>query len=314
MIHSVVIALGTNLGDRAENLAAARLHLAEILSIEKVSHIYETDPWGYSDQPDYLNQVLLGSTTRSVTELLKTLKQIEVEMGREPGFRYGPRLIDLDLLFYDDLIWQTEELTIPHPRLSERAIVLVPLREIVPDWLHPVLLRTVAQLADKVGTEGVRLFADEETIPANQSGGKDMSDVRLKPLKWIPDDTVGFTVERRPDGGMNFRFSSLDPETLDVWRKFALDHLYDSDRLTRNLYDLQAVDELPDEALEIAVEVNSDPSARNIRLAVVASHPAVRDKIQHVADLTPGSGVELRIFEDLDEAEAWLDRPINLLI
>lgn len=141
-----------------------------------------------------------------------------------------------------------------------------------------------------------------------------MSEVRLKPLKWTPDDSVGFTVKRRPDGGMNFEFHELDPETLEVWRKFALDHLYDSDRLTRNLYDLRGIQELPDEALEIAVEVNSDPSSRNIRLAVVVSSPAVRAKIQHVADLTPGSGVELRIFEALDEAEAWLDRPINLLI
>lgn len=164
MNHSVLIALGSNLGDRAENLAAARHRLAKIMTVEKVSHIYETDPWGYTEQPNFLNQALMGRTVLSVTGLLKALKQIEVEMGRAPGFRYGPRLIDLDLLFYDDLIWQTAELTIPHPRLAERAFVLVPLREIAPDWLHPVSLRTVAELAEAAGSEGVRLYAAQKPI------------------------------------------------------------------------------------------------------------------------------------------------------
>lgn len=125
---------------------------------------------------------------------------------------------------------------------------------------------------------------------------------------------MGFTVERRPDGGMNFTFRDVDSDTLEVWRKFALDHLIDSDRLARNRYDIRQIDELTDEAIEIAVEANSDPSARNIRLAVVVDREAVGEKIRRVADLTAVSGVEMRVFTDLDEAEAWLSRPINLLV
>lgn len=141
-----------------------------------------------------------------------------------------------------------------------------------------------------------------------------MTESQLKPLKWEPDPDVGFSVTRRPDGGMNFVFTEIDDHTLDVWRKFALDHLLDSDRLTRNLYDLRQITELSDEAIQAAIEANSDPSSRNIRLAVVVGHQDVIDKIQQVGDLTTGSGVELRIFVDIDEAEAWLSRPINLLV
>jgi hypothetical protein len=141
-----------------------------------------------------------------------------------------------------------------------------------------------------------------------------MSEVQLKPFKWTPGPEVGFSVERRPDGGMNFVFTDDDSETLEVWRKFALDHLFESDRLTRNLYDLRRLDTITQEAIDVAVEANSDPSARNIRLAVVAGNQRVFDAIQQVADLTTTGGVELRIFMDIDLAEAWLNRPINLLV
>jgi hypothetical protein len=141
-----------------------------------------------------------------------------------------------------------------------------------------------------------------------------MSEVQLKPFKWTPGPEVGFSVKRRTDGGMNFTFTDDDPDTLEVWRKFALDHLFESDRLTRNLYDLRQLRTISQEAVDIAVEANSDPSARNIRLAVVAGNQGVFDAIQKVADLTPTGGVELRIFLDIDKAEAWLSRPINLLV
>lgn len=141
-----------------------------------------------------------------------------------------------------------------------------------------------------------------------------MSEMQLKPLKWTPGLNVGFTVERRIDGGMNFTFSDVEPDTLDVWRKFALDHLFESDRLTRNRYDLRAIRDIPQEAIELAVEANSDPSSRNIRLAVVVSTETVRQAVQRIADLTTPGGVDLRIFTDLEEAENWLIRPINLMV
>jgi hypothetical protein len=140
-----------------------------------------------------------------------------------------------------------------------------------------------------------------------------MSDLQLKPLKWTPGPDAGFTVFRRNDGGMHFTFNDLEPETLDIWRQFALDHLLESDRLTRNLYDLQAIDEISEEAIEMAVEANSDPSSRNIRVAVVVADESVRRAVQKIADLTSGGGVEMRIFTDLAEAEQWLSRPISLL-
>lgn len=142
-----------------------------------------------------------------------------------------------------------------------------------------------------------------------------MDDVQLKPFKWIPGPEVGFRVTRRPDGGMNFVFSDVDSDTLEVWRKFALDHLLESDRLTRNLYDLRQLAELTEEAVEAAIEANSDPSSRNIRLAVVVGNDKVKHAIRRVADLTtPVAGVEMRVFVDLETAEAWLNRPINLLV
>lgn len=135
----------------------------------------------------------------------------------------------------------------------------------------------------------------------------------IKPLKRMPGPEVGYSVERRPDGGMHFTFRDVKPATMQHWRELALEHLYDSDRLTRNLYDLRALAELPEAALQYAVEVNSDPSVRNVRLAVVVASPQVQEMLQRVADLTPG-GVEMAVFTDMQEAETWLDRPLTLLV
>jgi hypothetical protein len=136
----------------------------------------------------------------------------------------------------------------------------------------------------------------------------------LKPLNWTPDPKIGYTVKRRADGGMHFTFTDASPETIAHWRNFAMQHLYDSDRRTSNLYDLRKLDQIPPEATQLALEANSDPSARNIRLAVVVANEAVREAAQKVADLSVGGGVELKIFTDLAEAEKWLDRPLNLLV
>jgi 2-amino-4-hydroxy-6-hydroxymethyldihydropteridine diphosphokinase len=122
----------------------------------KESPIYVTPPWGYEDQPDFLNQVIQVTTRLEPTQLLDYLKGIEDDMGRKATFRYGPRLIDLDILFYGQRVIREESLQIPHPRLHERAFVLVPLHDIAPDFVHPVLRETIRDLLSKVDVEGVR--------------------------------------------------------------------------------------------------------------------------------------------------------------
>lgn len=158
MAHTVFIALGTNLGDRAANLQAALTSLAGLMDIKAKSAIYQTEPWGYADQPAFLNMVVRAETDLTAPQLLTRLKQAELALGRKPSFVNGPRLIDLDLLFYDDLVIDTPALVVPHPRLHERAFVLVPLAELAPDLVHPVLGRSIGQLLEAVDRRGVGLF------------------------------------------------------------------------------------------------------------------------------------------------------------
>jgi hypothetical protein len=141
-----------------------------------------------------------------------------------------------------------------------------------------------------------------------------MPEEALKPLNWTPAPGIGYTVVRRPDGGMHYIFTDLTHSTLVHWREFSLQHLLDSDRLTRNLYDLRQIDEISQEAVDYAIEVNSDPAARNIRLAVVVASEQVRQALLKIPSLSSPGGVEFGIFIDMDEAEAWLDRPLTLLV
>ena len=145
MIH-VFLGIGTNLGDRKRNLQEARAALSQRLEILKESSIYQTAPWGYLDQPAFLNQVIEVQTALSSLNLLDFLKQTETQLGRQANFRFGPRLIDLDILFYGNRIIQTPRLQVPHPRLTERAFVLIPLAEIAPEFVHPQNRQTIAQL------------------------------------------------------------------------------------------------------------------------------------------------------------------------
>ena len=133
-----------------------------------------------------------------------------------------------------------------------------------------------------------------------------------KPLNWSPTANVGYTVIRRGDGGMTLTFTDLSDATLKHWHDFALDHLLGSDRRTRNLYDLRAVKEIPEKAIRMAVDANSDPSARNIRVAVVVADQSVADAIRSVAaGSLPEAASAMKIFTDINEAEAWLARPLD---
>jgi SpoIIAA-like len=134
----------------------------------------------------------------------------------------------------------------------------------------------------------------------------------IKPLNWTPKPGIGFTVVRRSDGGMTLTFTDLSDVTLNDWREFAMDHLLGMDRRTRNLYDLRAVKQIPEKAIRAAVEANSDPSARNIRVAVVVANAEVANAIRQVAALAlPETAAAMKLFTDIDEAEAWLARPLD---
>ncbi len=145
--HTVYLALGTNLGNRQDNLEKALQALPPQVKISAVSRLYETTPAYVVDQPAFLNIAARGHTELPPPELLDYLKLLEGRIGREKSFRYGPRKIDLDIVFYDDLTLNLPHLQIPHPRMVERGFVLHPLVDIAPDFVHPVLKQTLVQLA-----------------------------------------------------------------------------------------------------------------------------------------------------------------------
>jgi 2-amino-4-hydroxy-6-hydroxymethyldihydropteridine diphosphokinase len=146
----IVLSLGTNVGDRESNLDQAR-HLLEMRGVEimKVSSLYETEPYGIADQDDFLNQVLLVHANQTADELLATCLGIEHEMGRVRAEKNGPRVIDIDLLFYKDLVLQKEHLTLPHKGIATRRFVLQPLAEIAGDQTHPSFEKIIQQLLDE---------------------------------------------------------------------------------------------------------------------------------------------------------------------
>lgn len=164
LVHTVYLALGTNLGDRMENLRHAVAALPPVIHVTVLSSVYETPPWGYTDQPAFLNMALAGETESDPPGLIAFLKKLETELGREKTFRNGPRLIDMDILFYDDLVFEQANLVIPHPRLHERAFVLVPLNDIAPELVHPKLKRTVHDLLQDVDTKGVNFHGRIDQI------------------------------------------------------------------------------------------------------------------------------------------------------
>ena len=152
------IALGSNLGNSLETLESAVATIASTsgILVKGRSHWYQTKAISPSPQPDYLNGCVILQTTHSPIVLLNTLLEIEQQFGRVRRERNDPRTLDLDLLLFDDIVLNEPELQIPHPRMVERAFVLVPLAEIAPDWIEPISGKAIAELAQAVDCSGVQ--------------------------------------------------------------------------------------------------------------------------------------------------------------
>lgn len=149
-LKKVYLGLGTNLGDKLANLQeAVQLISQSIGAVTLSSSVFKTEPWGIEDQPDFFNQAVLIQTAYEPEEVLEKLLQIERNMGRERIQKWGTRIIDLDILLYEDLIINTPTLILPHPFMQDRNFVLVPLAEIAPGFIHPVLEQSILQLLEK---------------------------------------------------------------------------------------------------------------------------------------------------------------------
>ena len=143
LMNNVSLLIGGNMGDRMANLAAARNSInIDCGRIISASSIYETEAWGYKEQGSFLNQALVIQTPLEAEALMDTILNIEIALGRKRKIPLGPRIIDIDIIYYNDEIMNTSSLTIPHPSMSQRKFVLMPLTEIRPDFMHPILLKS----------------------------------------------------------------------------------------------------------------------------------------------------------------------------
>lgn len=154
--HIVYLALGSNLGNREENLKQSIASLPPQMVVKAKSHVYETPPWGYEDQPRFLNQVVKAQTYLQPEPLLKHIKRLEVALGRKATFRNGPREIDIDILLYDDLVLDTPILTLPHPHMHERGFVLLPMMDLDPDLVHPLTGKSVREMLISCNLAGIK--------------------------------------------------------------------------------------------------------------------------------------------------------------
>lgn len=146
-MNKAYLLIGGNMGDRLANLANAKDAIQEQVGVIKnISAIYETAAWGLEEQPSFLNQALLLETDFEALDLLNRLLKIEIQMGRIRNLLLGPRTIDLDIIFFNDQIIESDKLTIPHPQMQKRNFVLTPLNEIAPELIHPIFNKTINQL------------------------------------------------------------------------------------------------------------------------------------------------------------------------
>ena len=152
-MHDILLALGSNIEDRQQHIESAIVLLRENVHDVTVAPLYETRPRYFADQHNFLNTVLRGFTELDPQALLQFTQVVQKEVGRVERFRNGPREIDIDILFYDDVVYKDDALEIPHPRLQERDFVLQPFADINPDFLHPVLKKTIKELLDTLPEE-----------------------------------------------------------------------------------------------------------------------------------------------------------------
>jgi 2-amino-4-hydroxy-6-hydroxymethyldihydropteridine diphosphokinase len=151
-MNRVTLLIGGNMGDRMANLDnALNLMKATLGDLIQLSSRYETSAWGFTEQPDFINQAILLETNLTASELMQSILRIETQMGRERTVPLGPRIIDIDIIYFNDDIINSPELTVPHPKMSERLFVLKPLVEIMPNYIHPILLKSNAILLKECG-------------------------------------------------------------------------------------------------------------------------------------------------------------------
>jgi len=148
-VIDLILHIGSNIGDREENLSTClrllNIHCGEIIN---KSDIYATEAWGIKDQPEFLNQAIHLKSYQSPEDILKNIQKIECIIGKEKEFHWGPRRIDIDIIFYGNEIIETDSLTIPHPMMQKRAFVLLPLMDIIPDYIHPSLKLSIRKLSE----------------------------------------------------------------------------------------------------------------------------------------------------------------------
>ena len=154
-MEKIFLALGSNIGNRQENINQAIRFLSKEITDIKQAPIYESKAVGYENQPDFLNTVISGYTDLSPEELLNFVKKVEKQTGRIKRFRWGPREIDIDILFYGNIVVEKDNLIIPHPRIQERDFVLKPLCDLEPEFLHPVLKKTVLELLNNLKEKSI---------------------------------------------------------------------------------------------------------------------------------------------------------------